>query len=190
MRKLWFGLSLVAVFVFAAASSYIFFVMTAGQQVAEPGATSEVSGDVLGGAQAAVTADTRLTVREAYACGYMDERELAGGGEFAGHTFDELAGDGWAVARTGENRVEISRECTGDCPIEQEKRLLRRTERGVAVYAGEVGHLGALLLEMPLDFAELPGELNAALAGDGYQLASRAELDELLENLDELVPRD
>lgn len=188
MRKLWFGLSLVAVFVFAAASSYIFFVLTDGSpQVAEPGAASEVFGGVQA---AAVTADTTLTVREAYACGYLAERKLAGGGEFAGHTFDELAGDGWAVARTGENRVEISRECEGDCPIEQEKRLLRRTERGVAVYAGEAGHLGALLLEMPLDFAELPGELNLALAGDGYQLASRAELDELLENLDELVPRD
>lgn len=187
MRKLWFGVSLVAVFVFAAASSYIFFVLTGGRlQVDEPGVASRVNGVV----QAAVTADTTLTVREAYACGYLAERELAGGGEFAGCTLDELAGEGWAVARIGEGRVEISRRCKGYCPIEQEKRLMRRTERGVAVYAGEAGHLGALLLEMPLDFAELPGELNAALAGDGYQLASRAELDELLENLDELVPRD
>lgn len=193
MRRFWFAMSLVAVFVFAAASSYVFFVWSAGRgDVAEPGLA--VSESVWPGVEVEkIAADTRLVVRENYACGYVAESagradELAG--DWAWRTFDELAAAGWQVAKTGEGCVELVRECAGQCPIEQEKRLIRATERGVAVYAGESGHLGAMLLEMPLNFAEVPTEVKEALAGDGYQLASREELDEVLESLDELVERE
>lgn len=187
MRKFWFGVSLVLVFVFAAMSSYIFLVLTDGAPEAdEPyrvaGALGE--GDSL---VPRVSEEMSVSVLEGYACGYVGERELAGGGEFLGQSFDQLAGEGWNVARVGEDKLELSREYDEICPLERDKRLLKQTERGVAVYAGTAEHTGALLLEMPLNFSELPPEMNTALAGAGYQVDSVAELDELLESLDELV---
>lgn len=190
MRRFWFGVSLVLVFAFAVSASYIFFVLTGGKpQVDEPyRAKQDV--DVAAYQVARVDEDCELLVREHYPCGYLLESSLPGGGEFAGQSFDQLAADGWAVARVGEGKVEISRENEGICPIEEEKRLIKQTERGVAVYAGTAEHLGALLLEMPLNFDELPGNVLTALAGAGYQLDSPAELDELLESMDELIMRE
>lgn len=183
MRRFWFGLSLALVFGFAAVSSYIMLVLAAddGAEVDEPyKAVSEVEVQV-----PTVTEDMQVTVRQTYACGYQDEQTDAG--ELLGLSFDQLSRDGWDVAKVGENRLEISREQTGLCPIEDEQRLLCRTERGLAVYRGAAAHRGPMLLEMPLNFAELPPDLAAALDGEGYQLASQGELDELLESLDELI---
>lgn len=189
MRRFWFAVSMVLVFVLAATSSYIFLVMTDGrEEIAEPAAEDSVLSPV-GADVPTVAWDTEITVRESYDCGYESVRKMTGG-EFAGQTFDALAAAGWAVARTGEGKVELARHLAGACPIEQECRLMRATERGVAVYAGRADHLGALLLEMPLNFAELPPVINADLQGGGLQLTSPDELDELLESLDELVVRE
>lgn len=187
MRKFWFGVSLVLVFVFAAMSSYIFLVLNdSSPKVDEPyrvaGALGEDNNLV-----PRVSAEMTVRVRESYACGYEEERVLTGGGEFRGMSFDQLAEEGWAVARVGENQLEIAKEYDEICPLEQEKRLIRQTERGLAVYAGTAEHIGAMLLEMPMNFSELPPNMLAALASGGYQVESPAELDELLESLDELV---
>lgn len=187
MRKFWFGMSLVLVFVFAAVSSYVFLVLTDGAPEVEK--SYRVAG-ALGEGESLVprvSADMEVLVRESYACGYVAERRLQGGGEFGGQSFDQLTEEGWAVARVGENKLEISRSYDSVCLIEQEKRLLRRTERGVAVYAGIAEHTGAILLEMPVNFSELPPDMNTALAGEGYQVDSLAELDELLESMDEFI---
>ena len=183
MHRLWFGLSLTVVFVFAAAASYIYFVVFGGApEVDKPyRAAAELE---TGSPQ--VTAAMRVTRREVYACGYTAEEEVSGG-EFLGQTFDQLAEEGWQVARTGENKLEITRQVEGLCPIEQEKRLLVDTGRGIAVYRGTAAHRGDMLLEMPVDKSELPPELAQALAKGGYQLESAAALDELLESLDEMI---
>lgn len=184
MRKLWFGLSLAVVFVFAASASYIYFVLAEGApEVDKPyKAATEITAR-----SPQVAADMRVTRREVYACGYTAEEVLDNGGEFRGLTFDQLAGDGWNVAQTGEKSLEITRQVADMCPIEQEKRLIVDSGRGLAVYRGTAAHRGDLLLEMPVDMSELPPELTEALAAGGYQLESQAELDELLESLDELI---
>lgn len=190
MRRFWFGLSLVLVFMFAAVSSYIFFVFTgAAPEVDKPYKAAGGPGE-MGEAVPRVTADMTLNVRESYACGYITDRTLAGNSEFLGLSFDQLTKEGWNVARTGENRLELVRQYADICPIEQQKRLLKKTERGIAVYAGTAEHLGAMLLEMPTDFAELPPDMNTALAKDGYAVNSDTELNELLESLDETVHRE
>lgn len=186
MRKFWFAMSLMLVFCFAAASSYIFFVLTADS----PGGEDEyraVSDLSLGGSVARVSEDMTVLVREEYACGYVAERIESGGGEFLGLSFDQMTEDGWDVARVGEGRIEIKQSYDTTCPLEEECRLLKRTERGVAVYAGTAEHTGSLLMEMPLNFSELPPDINTALLGEGYPVNSPEELDELLESLDELI---
>ena len=184
MRKLWFSLSLAVVFVFAASASYIYFVLAEGApEVDKPyKAATEIAAR-----SPQVAADMRVTRREIYTCGYTAEEALDNGGEFRGLTFDQLAKEGWQVAQTGEKELEIVRQVEGICPIEQEKRLLVDSGRGLAVYRGTAEHRGDLLLEMPVDMSELPPTLAEALAGGGYQLESQAELDELLESLDELI---
>ena len=188
MKKLWFGVSLTAVFVFAAACSYIYFAVLGGvpelDEAYRAAADLGEDGDLV----PRITADTEVMVSELYACGYTAKRTQQAGGDFLGESFDKLTKEGWDVARVGENRVELCREYAEVCPTEQNMRLVKRTERGIAIFAGTAEHLGAMLLEMPVDFAELPPDLSAALEGSGYQLKSQAELDELLESLDELIP--
>lgn len=188
MRRFWFGVSLAAVFVFAAASSYIFFVTCGGAPELDEAyqAAGELgeNGDLV----ARITDETEVTVKEQYACGYLAEQTQPAGGEFLGLSFDQLTKEGWSVARVGENRVELAREYDEICPLEQNMRLLKQTERGISIYCGTPEHLGALLMEMPINFSELPPELSAALAAGGYQVATQAELDSLLESLDELIP--
>lgn len=184
MRKLWFGLSLAVVFVFAASASYIYFVLAEGApEVDKP--YQAATGIAARSPQ--VAADMRVTRREVYPCGYVAEGVLDAGGGFRGLTFDQLAEEGWNVVQTGENKLEITRQVDDMCPIEQEKRLIVDSGRGLAVYRGTAGHIGDLLLEMPVDMSELPPGLAEALQNGGYQLDSPAELDELLESLDELI---
>lgn len=188
MRKFWFGVSLAVVFMFAAASSYIFFVLFGGapelDKAYQPASALGEDGDLV----PRITAETTVTVKERYACGYLAERTERAGGEFVDMSFDQLSREGWSVARIGEDRVELSREYAEICPIEQDMRLIKQTERGLAVYCGNREHTGDLLLEMPVKFDELPPELTATLASGGYQMDSPAELDELLESIDELIP--
>ncbi len=192
MRRFWFAVSLFLVFVFTASASYIYFVlMDSPQKVDEPYMALGTPVTTLEAEVKTVLPDMRLTVREVYPeCGHTVEQQLsAAGSEWQGRSFDELALEGWAVAQTGAQSLELQKEEPGLCPDEAAQRLLCQTERGLAVYEGNLQHTGQLLLEMPAVAlsAELPADFVASLENGGYQLASQEELDELLESLDELI---
>lgn len=196
MRRFWFVVSLVLVFIFTASASYIYFALAdSPRAVDEPymALNSPLGAPVmeLAAEVKTIRPEMQLTVREVYPdCGHTQEQNVAAAAsEWLGRSFDELALDGWAVAQTGENSLSLQKELPGLCPDEAAQRLLCQTERGLAVYEGNLQHTGQLLLEMPADamLAELPPDFVASLREGGYELASQAELDELLESLDELL---
>lgn len=192
MRRFWFAVSLFLVFIFTASASYIYFVLAdSPQKVDEPYMALGTPVTTLEAEVKTVLPDMRLTVQEVYPeCGHIVEQQLsAAGSEWQGRSFDELALAGWSVAQTGAQSLELQKEVSGLCPDEAAQRLLCQTERGLAVYEGNLQHTGQLLLEMPAEAlsAELPPDFVASLESGGYQLASQEELDELLESLDELI---
>lgn len=192
MRRFWFVVSLILVFVFTASASYIYFALAdSPKEVDEPYMALGTPVAQLAAEVKTVLPETRLTVKEVYPfCGHTLEKTLAAAeSEWLGLSFDELALVGWSVAQIGEQQLLLEREQEGLCPEEAAQRLLCQTERGLAVYEGNLQHTGQLLLEMPVDSlsAELPPEFLASLQEGGYQLASQNDLDELLETLDELI---
>lgn len=200
MRRFWFGLSLVLVFLFTASASYIYFVLSdsrAGidepykiQNVSNPQSPASVAGVAsLGAGQRQVAAGSQLTLREHFdTCGHWQEQTLpASQSGLVGLSFDALAAEGWSVAQTGADSLELTREQSGLCPLDSGRRVLQQTSRSLVVYEGTAEHTGRLLMEMPLDFAQLPADMLVQLQSGGYEVASQAELDELLESLDELV---
>ncbi len=192
MRRFWFVVSLILVFVFTASASYIYFALAdSPKEVDEPYMALGTPVTHLAAEVKTVLPDVQLTIRETYpACGHTQEEVVkAAESDMLGVAFDELALAGWSVAQIGEQRLLLEREQEGLCPEEAAQRLLCQTERGLAVYEGNLQHTGQLLLEMPVGSlsAELPPDFLASLAAGGYQLASQSELDELLESLDELI---
>jgi hypothetical protein len=192
MRKFWFAVSLAMIFMFAFSTSYIYMALAGGEsavdEVDKPYMVASRPASELQMAVKTVQAEDTVTVREEYAlCGHVEEQILADGGSFLGRSYDELGAEGWNVAETGENELELARELDGLCPQDAERRVIMRTERGIAVYSGTAEHPGSLLLEMPVDFAELPPEMLGAFDKGGFELATPEELDEVLESLDELV---
>lgn len=196
MRRFWFVLSLVLVFVFTASASYIYFALAGGGRagVDEPYQLAVQPGLPVVSLEPevkTVSPQAQLSFSELYnLCGHVVEQEFSAEEcGLVGISFDELATQGWAVAQTGEHSLAMSRQRDELCPQESEQRLVQRTERGLAVFEGTREHIGRLLLEMPVqaDEAELPPDFLASLDEGGYQLASQAELDELLESLDELL---
>ncbi len=192
MRRFWFVVSLILVFVFTASASYIYFALAdSPKEVDEPYMALGTPVTQLAAEVKTVLPEVQLTIRETYpACGHTQEEVVkAAESDMLGLAFDELALAGWSVAQIGEQRLLLEREQEGLCPEEAAQRLLCQTERGLAVYEGNLQHTGQLLLEMPVGSlsAELPPDFLASLAAGGYQLASQSELDELLESLDELI---
>ena len=194
MRRFWFVLSLVLVFVFTVSASYIYFALSDGGAGADEPYQVAAQGEPVGNLEAevkTVSPQAQLSFSELYTlCGHAVEQEFSASEcGLVGVSFDELALQGWAVAQTGEHSLALNRQRDELCPQEAEQRLVQRTERGLAVFEGTREHLGRLLLEMPVqaDEAELPPDFLTSLAEGGYQLASQAELDELLETLDELL---
>ncbi len=192
MRRFWFVFSLVLVFVFTASASYIYFALAGSGAGADK--PYQVAGTPVVNMEVAVktvSPQAQLSFSELYTlCGHAVESEFSAAEcGLVGVSFDELALQGWAVAQTGEHTLALSRQRDELCPQEAGQRLVQRTERGLAVFEGTRQHKGRLLLEMPIqaDEAELPPDFLASLAEGGYQLASQAELDELLESLDELL---
>ncbi len=194
MRRFWFGLSLALVFIFAASASYIYFVLSdsragvdAPYQIQNVANIEDVA--AAGAGRRQVEAGARLRLRQHYeTCGHWQQQELvAEQSGLVGLSFDALAAEGWSVAQTGPAALELSREEPGLCPEEAARRVLRQTSRSLVIYEGTAEHTGRLLLEMPLDFGELPADMLVSLQSGGYEVASQAELDELLESLDELA---
>ena len=194
MRRFWFVLSLVLVFVFTVSASYIYFALSDGGAGADEPYQVAAQWEPVVNLEAevkTVSPQAQLSFSELYTlCGHAVEQEFSASEcGLVGVSFDELALQGWAVAQTGEQSLALNRQRDELCPQEAEQRLVQRTERGLAVFEGTREHLGRLLLEMPVqaDEAELPPDFLTSLAEGGYQLASQAELDELLETLDELL---
>ena len=188
MKRFWFILSLGLTFTFAASASYIFMAIHGGlREVDQPYRAYQAVGDVTPRVQRVEAAD-RLLISELYTgCGHTESCEVSGESEFLSLSYDQLTAEGWAVAQTGEHRLSLSRQHDSLCPADAARRLICLTERGAAVYQGTAQHRGNMLLEMPLELSELPPDLMTALASGGYQMESQAELDELLESLDELT---
>jgi hypothetical protein len=192
MRKFWFAVSLVMIFMFAFSTSYIYMALAGGEsavdEVDKPYMVASEPAGELQTAVKTVQAEDSVTVREEYMlCGHVEEEIVQGGGSFLGQSYDELGAEGWNVAETGEHRLELAREREGLCRQDAERRVIIRTERGVAVYSGTAEHPGELLLEMPVDFDELPPDMLTAFDRGGFELATSEELDEVLESLDELI---
>lgn len=191
MRRFWFVLSLVLVFVFAASASYIFMAVHDGlPDDAEPYEEPyKAAGEITPRVQR-IEAEDELLVKETYTrCGHTEQSHISGDSDFLALSYDQLTAEGWDVAECGERLLELSREYDDLCPTDAGRRLICMTERGVAVYQGTAAHRGNMLLEMPVEFSELPPELMTALQADGYQMESQEELNELLESLDELTSR-
>lgn len=197
MRRFWFGFSLVLVFIFTVSASYIYFVLSDSRsgvdepyQVQYANSLNDPDLPALSSGRQTLAGETRLAIREHFAaCDHWQESSAtAAQMGWTGLSFDALAAEGWSLAQTGPQSLELTREQSGLCPEEAAHRVLRQTSRSLVVYEGTAEHTGRLLLEMPLDFAELPADMLVALQSGGYELASQAELDELLESLDELVP--
>ncbi|MCX4266878.1 MAG: hypothetical protein OSJ64_08810, partial [Firmicutes bacterium] len=181
MRRFWFVVSLILVFVFTASASYIYFALAdSPKEVDEPYMALGTPVTHLAAEVKTVLPDVQLTIRDTDpACGHtQEEGGTAAESDMLGLAFDELALAGWSVAQIGEQRLLLEREQEGLCPEEAAQRLLCQTERGLAVYEGNLQHTGQLLLEMPVGSlsAELPPDFLASLAAGGYQLASQCEL--------------
>lgn len=201
LRSFFFVCSLALLSAFSAAATYIFLATdypintadtpTSGQYQTDPAyQTYRAAADFATGVQSIQT-DDELTIHKTYSkCGHTETSTLSGLSEFAHLTYDQLTAEGWDIAATGNHHLSLSRTYDELCPTDADCRLICRTERGIAVYQGTATHRGNMLLEMPLQFSEVPPDILAAITGVGYQLSSQDELNAVLESLDELAATD
>ena len=126
------------------------------------------------------------------ACGHREPLPLPAGVQWRWGDEENLAllfppEEGWRLIREGE-RLVISQEVDGLCPVDAPKRHLAVKDGLVAVYQGPAGSLGPLLKVTSLPFAALPPHWQEKITGNKAEFNSEQELLQAMDSLDEFRP--